>query len=73
MKIFRDKNKIEVPDMNHEINAIGTSTSRKQKVTNMNFYHVEVFLVATTTILLEMNISELLVCMDSLNLRNNFF
>jgi hypothetical protein len=54
-KTFCDKNEIEVPDMDKEINARGTSTRRKQKVTNMHFYHVEIFLAAIDAILSEMN------------------
>jgi len=52
-----------------------TSARRSQKVTNMHFYHVEIFLAA---ILTEMNhrfseaSSELLVCMASLNPMNSF-
>ncbi|CAD6258505.1 unnamed protein product [Miscanthus lutarioriparius] len=78
VKTFCDKNEIEVPDMDKEINARGTSTRRKQKVTNMHFYHVEVFLAAIDAILSEMNhrfgevSSELLVCMACLNPRNSF-
>jgi hypothetical protein len=29
--------------MDKEVNARGTSTRRRQKVTNMHFYHVEFF------------------------------
>ena len=78
VKILCDKNEIEVPDMDEEINARGTSTRRKQKVTNMHFYHVEIFLAAIDAILSEMNhrfgevSSELLVCMACLNPRNSF-
>ncbi|CAN6170900.1 unnamed protein product [Urochloa humidicola] len=78
VKQFCDKNEIEVPDMDKEINARGTSTRRKQKVTNKHFYHVEIFLAAIDAILSEMNhrfgeiSSELLVCMASLNPRNGF-
>jgi hypothetical protein len=60
------------------INASGTSIRRKQNVTNMHFYHVEVFLAAIDVILSEMNrqfgeISlELLVCMACLSPRNSF-
>ena len=78
VKTFCDKNKIEVPNMDKEINARGTSTRRKQKVTNMHFYHVEVFLAAIDAILSKMNhrfgevSSELLVCMACLNPGNSF-
>ncbi|CAO2142733.1 unnamed protein product, partial [Urochloa humidicola] len=78
VKQFCDKNEIEVPDMDKEINARGTSTRRKQKVTNKHFYHVEIFLAAIDAILSEMThrfgeiSSELLVCMASLNPRNGF-
>ena len=78
VKEFCDKNEIEVPDMDKEINARGISARRKQKVTNMHFYHVEVFLAAIDAILSEMNhrfgevSSELLVCMACLNPRNSF-
>jgi len=78
VKEFCDKNEIEVPDMDKEINARGISARRKQKVTNMHFYHVEVFLAAIDAILSEMNhrfgeVSlELLVCMACLNPRNSF-
>jgi hypothetical protein len=78
VKIFCEKNKIEVPDMDKEINVRGTSRRRKQKVTNMHYYYVEIFLVAIDAILTEMNhrfsktSSELLVCMASLNPRNSF-
>jgi hypothetical protein len=78
VKPFYDKNEIKVPDMDKKINARETSTRRKQKVTNIHFYHVEVFLAAIDAILSEMNhrfgeiSSELLVCMACLNLRNSF-
>jgi hypothetical protein len=78
VKTFCDKHEIEVPDMDKETNARGTSTRRKQKVTNKHFYHVEVFLAAIDAILSEMNhrfgevSSELLVCMACLNPRNSF-
>ncbi|KAJ1257010.1 hypothetical protein BS78_K238300 [Paspalum vaginatum] len=78
VKTFCAKNEIEVPDMDKKINAGGTSTRRRQKVTNMHFYHVEIFLAAVDAILSEMNhrfgevSSELLVCMASLNPRNPF-
>ena len=77
VKTFCDKNKIEVPHMYKEINARGISTRRKQKVTNIHLYHVEVFLAAIDAILFEMNhrfgevSSELLVCMACLNPRNS--
>jgi hypothetical protein len=77
VKIFYERNEIEVPDMDKEINVRGTSRRRKQKVTNMHYYHVEIFLVAIDAILTEMNhrfsetSSELLVCMASLNPRNS--
>ncbi|CAN6242141.1 unnamed protein product [Urochloa humidicola] len=64
--------------MDKEVNARGTSARRRQKVTNMHFYHVEVFLAAIDAILTEMNhrfseaSSELLVCMAALNPRNSF-
>uniref|UniRef100_J3M5D5 DUF4371 domain-containing protein n=1 Tax=Oryza brachyantha TaxID=4533 RepID=J3M5D5_ORYBR len=76
-KEFCDK-MIEAPDMEKKINARGTSAHRKQNVTNMHFYHVEVFLAAIDAILSEMNhrfgevSSELLVCMACLNPRNSF-
>jgi len=78
VKEFCDKNEIGVPDMDKEINTRGISACRKQKVTNMHFYHVEVFLAAIDAILSEMNhrfgeVSlELLVCMACLNPRNSF-
>ncbi|KAJ1265531.1 hypothetical protein BS78_08G082600 [Paspalum vaginatum] len=78
VKTFCAKNEIEVPDMYKEINTRGTSTRRRQKVTNMHFYHVEIFFAAVDAILLEMNhqfgevSSELLVYMASLNPRNSF-
>ena len=78
VKTFCDKNEIEVPDMDKEINVRGTSRRRKQKVTNMHYYHVEIFLVAIDAILTELNhrfseiSSELLVCMASFNPRNSF-
>ncbi|KAJ3708972.1 hypothetical protein LUZ61_012677 [Rhynchospora tenuis] len=78
VKIFCDKNEIEVPDMEKEVNARGTSARRRQKVTNMHFYQVEIFLAAIDSIMSEMNhrfgevSSELLVCMASLNPRNSF-
>ena len=78
VKLFCDKNEIEVPDMDKEVNARGTSARRRQKMTNMHFYHVEIFLAAIDAILCEMNhrfsevSSELLVCMASLNPRNSF-
>jgi len=76
-KQFCDKNEIEVPDMDKEINARGTSIRRRQKVTNMHFYHVEIFLAAIDAIMSEMNhrfgevSSELLVGMACLNPRNS--
>ncbi|XP_002453726.2 uncharacterized protein LOC8077754 [Sorghum bicolor] len=75
---FCEKNEIEVPDMDKEINVRGTSRRRKQKVTNMHYYHVELFLVAIDALLTEMNhrfsetSSELLVCMAAFNPRNSF-
>jgi hypothetical protein len=75
---FCEKNEIEVPDMDMEINVRGTSRRRKQKVTNMHYYQVEIFLVAIDAILTEMNhrfseiSSELLVCMAAFNPRNSF-
>ncbi|CAD6220837.1 unnamed protein product [Miscanthus lutarioriparius] len=78
VKTFCEKNEIEVPDMGKEINVRGTSRRRKQKVTNMHYYHVEIFLVAIDAILTELNhwfseISlELLVCMAAFNPRNSF-
>jgi hypothetical protein len=38
-----EKNKIEVPDMDKEINVRATSRQRKQKVTNMHYYYVDIF------------------------------
>jgi hypothetical protein len=64
--------------MDKKINARGTSTRRKQKVTNMHFYHVDIFSPTIDALLSEMNhrfgevSSELLVCMSSLNPRKNF-
>ena len=55
VKIFCEKNEIEVPDMDDEINVRETSRRRKQKVTNMHYYHVEIFLVAIDAILTELN------------------
>ena len=78
VKSFCDKNQIKVPNMDKEVNARGTSARRRQKVTNMHFYHVEIFLEAIHAILTEMNhrfsevSSELLVCMAALNPRNSF-
>ncbi|CAD6205086.1 unnamed protein product [Miscanthus lutarioriparius] len=78
VKTFCEKNEIEVPDMDKEINVRGTSRRRKQKVTNKHYYHVEIFLVAIDAILTELNhrfseiSSELLVCMACFNPRNNF-
>ncbi|KAJ1265154.1 hypothetical protein BS78_08G058000 [Paspalum vaginatum] len=78
VKTFCAKNEIEVPDMDKKINARGTFARRRQKVTNMHFYHVEIFFSAVDAILSEMNhrfgevSSELLVCMACLNLRNFF-
>jgi hypothetical protein len=78
VKIFCEKNEIEVPDMDKKINVRGTSRRRKQKVTNMHYYHVEIFLVAIDAILTELNhrfskiSSELLVCMAAFNPRNSF-
>jgi hypothetical protein len=69
VKIFCEKNEIEVPDMDKEINIRGTSRRRKQKVTDMHYYYVEIFLIAIDAILTKMNhrfsgtSSELLVCM----------
>ncbi|KAG2622341.1 hypothetical protein PVAP13_3NG269500 [Panicum virgatum] len=78
VKLFCDKNDIKVPNMDKEVNARGTSARRRQKVTNMYYYNVEIFLAAIDAIMSEMNhrfnevSSELLVCMASLNRRNNF-
>ena len=78
MKTFCEKNEIEVPDMDEEINVRGTSRRRKQKVANMHYYHVEIFFVAIDAILTELNhrfseiSSELLVCMVCFNPRNSF-
>ncbi|KAG2574030.1 hypothetical protein PVAP13_7KG294901 [Panicum virgatum] len=78
VKTFCEKNEIEVPDMDEEINIRGTSRRRKQNVTNMHYYHVEIFLVAIDAILTELNhrfseiSSELLVCMACFNPRNSF-
>ena len=77
VKTFCEKNEIEVPDMDEEINIRGTSRRRKQKVTNIHYYHVEIFLVAIDAILTELNhrfseiSSELLVCMACFNPRNS--
>ncbi|XP_066392140.1 uncharacterized protein [Miscanthus floridulus] len=74
---FYEKNEIEVPDMDKEINVRGTPRRRKQKVTNMHYYHVELFLVAIDALLTEMNhrfsetSSELLVCMAAFNPRDS--
>lgn len=63
--------------MDKEVNARGTSARRRQKVTNMHFYHVEIFLAAIDAILSEMNhrfsevSSELLSCMAALDPRNS--
>ena len=51
VKLFCDKNDIKVPNMDKEVNARGTSTHRKQKVTNMHCYNVEIFLAAIDVIL----------------------
>jgi len=73
VKTFCETNEIEVPDMDDEINVRGTSRRRKQKVTNMHYYHVEIFLVAIDAILTELNhrfsetSSELLVFMACFN------
>ena len=78
VKSFCDKNEIKVPKMDKEVNARGTYSRRRQKVTNMHFYHIEIFITAIDVILSEMNhhfnevSSELLVCMASLNPRNSF-
>ncbi|CAD6337319.1 unnamed protein product [Miscanthus lutarioriparius] len=78
VKTFCEKNKIEVPDIDKEINVRGTFRRRKQKVTNKHYYHVEIFLVGIDAILTELNhrfseiSSELLVCMACFNPRNNF-
>ena len=78
VKLFCNKNEIKVPNMDKEVNARGTSARRRQKVTNMHYYNVEIFLAAIDAIMSEMNhrfnevSSELLVCMASLNPRNNF-
>ncbi|XP_066383478.1 uncharacterized protein [Miscanthus floridulus] len=75
---FCKKNEIEVPDMDKEINVRGTPRRRKQKVTNMHYYHVELFLVAIDALLTEMNHRfsetslELLVCMAAFNPRDSF-
>ena len=41
--------------MDKEVNARGTSTHRKQKVTNMHYYNIEIFLAAIDAIISEMN------------------
>jgi hypothetical protein len=75
---FCEKNEIEVLDMDKQINVRGTSRRRKKKVTNMHYYHVELFLITIDAILTEMNhrfseiSSELLVCMAAFNPRNSF-
>ncbi|TVU40845.1 hypothetical protein EJB05_14325, partial [Eragrostis curvula] len=75
---FCDKYEIKVPKMDKEVKAKGTYTRKRQKVTNMHFYHVDIFIAAIDSILTEMNhrfnevSSELLVCMAALNPRNNF-
>ena len=51
VKLFCDKNEIEVPDMDKEVNARGTSARRRQKMRNMHFYHVEIFLASIDAIL----------------------
>ena len=62
-------------DMDKEINVRGTPRRRKQKVTNLHYYHVELFVVAIDALLAEMNhrfsetSSELLVCMVAFNPR----
>ena len=43
VKSFCEKNEIKVLVMDEEVNARGTSARRRQKVTNMHFYHVEIF------------------------------
>ncbi|XP_066392160.1 uncharacterized protein [Miscanthus floridulus] len=74
---FYEKNEIEVPDMDKKINVRGTPRRRKQKVTNMHYYHVELFLVAIDALLTKMNhrfsetSSELLVCMAAFNPRDS--
>ncbi|CAD6336792.1 unnamed protein product [Miscanthus lutarioriparius] len=74
---FYEKNEIEVPDMDKEINVRGTPRRRKQNVTNMHYYHVELFLVAIDALLTEMNhrfsetSSELLICMAAFNPRDS--
>ena len=63
-----------MPNMDEEINVRG----RKQKVTNMHYDHVEIFLIAIDAILTELNhwfgetSSELLVCMACFNPRKSF-
>lgn len=78
VKSFCDKNEIKVPKMDKEINAKGTFSRKRQKVTNKHFYHVDIFIASIDSISTEMNhrfnevSSELLVCMAALNPRNNF-
>jgi hypothetical protein len=73
VKQFCNKHEIEVPDMDKEIDARGTSRHRKQKVPNIHFYHVEIFLAAVDALLSEMNHrfdevgSELVVCIAAFN------
>ena len=45
VKLFCDKNEIKVSDMDKKVNVRGTSAPRRQKVTNMHFYYVEIFLL----------------------------
>ena len=40
---FCEKNEIEVPDMDKEINVRGTSRRRKQKVTSMHYIMLNFF------------------------------
>ena len=78
VKLFCDKNDIKVPNMDKEVNARGSSARRRQKVTNMHYYNVEIFLAAIDAIMSEMNhwfnevSSELLVCMACFISRDNF-
>jgi hypothetical protein len=75
---FCEKNEIEVRDMDMEINVRGTSRRRKQKVTNMHYYQIEIFLATIDAILTEMNhwfseiSSKFLVCMAAFNSRKSF-
>jgi len=48
-----------MPNMSKEVNARGTSAHRRQKITNMHYYNVDIFLAVIDAITSEMNIGSM--------------